>query len=162
LTRSLVASAAALGVAPDLDIFVGVHRAHTHSVAAVALVALVSWLVLRKRSAGALASSIALAAAFGSHLLLDLLGKDTRNPRGLTVLWPFSSDYYVTGWDVFSEVSRRYWLPGEFVVGNLRAVAWELIVLMPVLLLAWAVWSTRTLSRKSPVDGRKSVDLVAR
>jgi inner membrane protein len=147
---SLLAAAAALAVTPDLDILVGAHRAHTHSVAAVAVVGLASWLVLRRRSTHALALSFALAAAFGSHLLLDLLGKDTRNPRGLTALWPFSSDYYVTGWDVFSEVSRRYWLPGEFVVGNLRAVAWELVLLGPVLLVAWAFWSRRTLGRHLP------------
>ena len=143
----LLGAAAAVAVAPDLDILVGVHRAHTHSIAAVAAVGLISWIVLRRRSTDASTLSIALAAAFASHLLLDLLGKDTRAPRGLTVLWPFSSEYYVTGWDVFSEVSRRYWLPREFILGNLGAVLWELVVLTPVLLLAWAIWSKRTLSR---------------
>ncbi len=128
LTIPIVASAAALAVVPDLDILIGAHRAHTHSIAAIAIVGVLAWLVLRKRPADRSLFAVTLAAAYGSHSLLDLLGKDTRIPRGLMVLWPFSSAYYVTGWDIFSEVSRRYWLPGEFIFGNLRAVFWELAV----------------------------------
>ena len=95
------------------------------------------------------------AADDGAHrrlrvpLVLDWLGKDTSPPPGLTVLWPFSRAYYQTGWDVFGEVSRRYWLPREFILGNLWAVAWEVAVLAPLLVIAWAFWSRRTLVRKS-------------
>ena len=131
LTMPIVAAAATLAVVPDLDILIGVHRAHTHSIGAIAVVGVLAWLVVRKRADGSL-FAVTLAAAYGSHSLLDLLGKDTRSPRGLTVLWPFSSAYYVTGCDIFGEVSRRYWLPGEFIFGNLRALLWELAVLVPV------------------------------
>jgi membrane-bound metal-dependent hydrolase YbcI (DUF457 family) len=145
LTKPILVSAAVLAVLPDLDIIAGLHRTHSHSVAAIAVVGLVAWIVLGRRVPDALPLALALAAAFGSHAVLDLLGKDTRDPRGLMVLWPFSSTYYITGWDVFGEVSRRYWLPSEFVFGNLRALAWEMVVLLPVLILAWAFWSKRTL-----------------
>ena len=50
--------------------------------------------------------------------------------------------------DLFGEVSRRYWKPEEFILGNLKALAWELLVLVPVAVLAWAVWSKRTLETK--------------
>ncbi len=56
-----------------------------------------------------------LMAAYGSHLVLDWTGKDTSSPPGLTIAWPFSATYYVSGWNLFGEVSRRYWLPQEFV-----------------------------------------------
>jgi hypothetical protein len=98
---------------------------------------------LLRRNGAALA--VVLAAAFGSHVLLDLLGKDTSVPAGLMVLWPFSPAYYMSGWDLFKEVSRRYWLPSEFIFGNLQALAWEMVLLVPVLLFAWVVWSNRTL-----------------
>ena len=35
----------------------------------------------------------------------------------------------MSGLDIFGEVSRRYWLLNEFILGNLRAVSWELVVL---------------------------------
>ena len=149
LTMPVLAASAALAVVPDLDILVGTHRAHTHSFGAIAAVGAVAWLVLRGRAADAGSWAAVLTAAYGSHALLDLLGRDTRIPRGLTVLWPFSDTYYMSSVSIFGEVSRRYWLPGEFIFGNLRALAWELVVLVPLLLLAWSFWSKRTLKPTS-------------
>ncbi len=145
LTVPVLIAAAAVAVAPDFDILAGSHRTYTHSLGAVAIVGLAAWLILRRHHTDATALAAAIAAAYGSHLVFDLMGKDTRSPAGLTVLWPFSSSYYMTGWDVFKEVSRRYWLPGEFIFGNLSAVAWEIAVLVPLLVLAWIYWSNRTL-----------------
>ena len=145
LTMPILLSSAALAVAPDLDILVGTHRAHTHSVGAIAAVGAIAWLVLRGRVSDAGPSAAVLTAAYASHALLDLLGRDTRIPRGLTLLWPFSDTYYMSSVSIFGEVSRRYWLPGEFILSNLRALTWELVVLLPVLLVAWAFWSKKTL-----------------
>ena len=78
-----------------------------------------------------------MAAAYGTHILLDWLGKDTAPPFGLPALWPFSSRYYISGADLFMEISRRYWKPDEFIVGNLKAVGWEMLVLGPIAALAW-------------------------
>jgi hypothetical protein len=146
LTMPILVASAVLAVTPDLDIIAGLHRVYTHSIAAVAAVGIVSWLVLRRRTADAVPLAAVLTAAYGSHAVLDLLGKDTSAPLGLTVLWPLSSAYYLTGWNVFSEVSRRYWRPEEFIFGNLRALAWEMVVLVPILLAGWSVWSRRTLA----------------
>src|SRR5262245_29838116 len=145
LTPSILAAAAVLAVVPDLDIVAGLHRTHSHSIAAIAAVGVAAWIVLRPRAPDAATLALTLAAAFGSHALLDLLGKDTRDPRGLMLLWPFTSNYYITGLDIFGEVSRRYWLPSEFILGNLRALAWEMTLLVPVLVITWAFWSRRTL-----------------
>ena len=149
LTMPILATSAALAVSPDLDIIAGLHRVYTHSIAAVAVVGIVSWLVLRTRTTEALPLAAVLTAAYASHAVLDLLGKDTSPPLGLTVLWPFSSHYYLTGWNVFTEVSRRYWRPDEFIFGNLRALSHEMLVLLPVLILTWALWSKKTLSHSN-------------
>ena len=69
--------------------------------------------------------------------MLDWLGKDTAPPFGLPALWPFSSRYYISGADLFMEISRRYWKPDEFIIGNLKAGGWELLVLGPIAALAW-------------------------
>jgi inner membrane protein len=146
LTASILIGSVALAVAPDLDLLTGSHRTHTHSIGAVAIAGVVCWLVLRSRSRSA-AASAALTAAYASHLLLDWLSKDTRAPSGIPALWPFTAQYYQSPWTVFSETSRRYWLPEEFLLGNLRALSWEVAVLLPLLVVAWVRWSGRTLKR---------------
>jgi membrane-bound metal-dependent hydrolase YbcI (DUF457 family) len=149
LSPALLAASAVAAMAPDLDLLVGSHRTYTHSVGAVFIVGIVSWLIMQRRAPSALRAAVIVMAAYGSHLLLDWMGKDTSIPPGFTALWPFSSDYYVSGWNVFGEVSRRYWLPYEFIVRNSLALAWELMVIGPAVAVAWVFWSTRTLQTKN-------------
>jgi membrane-bound metal-dependent hydrolase YbcI (DUF457 family) len=147
LTVPVLVGSAALAMAPDLDLLTDSHRTYTHSIGAVAIVGLVCWLICRFRSRGS-APAAALTAAYASHLLLDLLSKDTRAPSGITALWPLTTKYYQSPWTVFAETSRRYWRPEEFVLGNLRTLSWELAVLLPLLIAAWAWWSGRTLKTR--------------
>jgi membrane-bound metal-dependent hydrolase YbcI (DUF457 family) len=158
LSPTLLIAAAAVAVAPDLDLLIGLHRAHTHSVGAVFLVGVTSWLALRGRVTSPIRAATILTAAYASHLVLDWMGKDSSSPPGLTIMWPFAETYYVSGWNLFGEVSRRYWLPEEFVLGNLRALSWELALLLPLLLVAWAHWSSRTLrnEKRTPKNDKAS------
>jgi len=160
LTVGLLAASAAIAVAPDLDILVNAHRTYTHSVGGVALVALAVWLILRTRPAG-VAGAAALTAAYASHLVLDWLSKDTSKPSGLAVLWPFTFNYYKSGLDLFGQISRRYWLPEEFIIGNIKAAMWEIALVGPLLLVAWAVWSKRTLETKNE-EGKTNKARVSR
>jgi membrane-bound metal-dependent hydrolase YbcI (DUF457 family) len=148
LTISLLAAAAVMAVAPDLDILAGSHRTYTHSVGGVAIVGLASWLILRGRSTST-AGAAAVTAAYASHLALDWLSKDTSLPSGLMLLWPFTSRYYKSGLDLFGEISRRYWLPEEFIAGNLKAAAWEIALVGPLLLVAWVLWSAKAVQNDS-------------
>ena len=148
LTLALLGAAAAVAAAPDLDLLVHSHRTYTHSVGAVLLIGLASWLIVRARSTRPLAAAAILMAAYGSHLVLDWSGADTSNPPGLMIAWPLSSAFYVSGWNVFREVSRRYWLIEEFVWGNLLALLRELAVIVPLLLIAWTAWSRRVLTNR--------------
>jgi membrane-bound metal-dependent hydrolase YbcI (DUF457 family) len=149
LPPRVLAACVAVAVAPDLDLFSGTHRVYTHSLGAAALVAAVSWLVARLRGLPAGATAAAITAAYATHPLLDWVSRDTRPPRGLTILWPLSSSYFISGLDWFGEISRRYWLPGEFIWGNIRAAAWEMFLLLPIAVAAWILWSGRTLK---PLD----------
>ena len=145
-TIPLSVACAAIAMAPDLDLLLDIHRMYTHSVAAVAVIGLASWLVLRRHTPLATRFALIIAAAYGSHLLLDWLGKDSSTPPGLMALWPFSARFYISAFDLFGEVSRRYWKPEEFIVGNLQAVGRELAILGPVTALAWYL---RSLNRKT-------------
>ena len=143
VTPALLGAAAAAAVVPDFDLLLGSHRTYTHSIGAVVVVTALSIAVLRKR-AGRITSSLAIGAAYTSHLALDWLGKDSSAPPGLMLLWPFSSRYYLSGVDLFREVSRRYWRPDEFIGGNFVAVGSEVLMLLPLLVVAWVWWSGRT------------------
>ena len=144
LSPGLLLGGAVVAILPDLDILIGSHRTYTHSVGAIVIFGLVSWGILRRGSSNAGIGTAAMMAAYASHLFLDWLGKDTSRPPGLMMLWPFSSTYFLSGFDIFGEVSRRYWRLDEFIFGNLRALGWEMLVLMPVLIAGWMVWSNGT------------------
>lgn len=136
---------AALGVVPDLDVLVeGTHRLYTHSVAAVALVAILAGVSLRAAGSWGLTSrertalAIAAAAAYGSHILLDWLGDDRSVPIGVRALWPFTDAFFQSDLRWFPRIERRYWLP-SFWTDNLHAIGWELLLLSPLAILALAV-----------------------
>jgi hypothetical protein len=136
-----VALFAAVGVSPDLDLLIGAHSTYTHSIGAVLLVSLVTLASLGTRH---WRIALAVGAAWGSHVLLDWLGSDTSPPIGIMALWPFTSGYYQSSLNLFDAISRRYWLPDQFIIGNLRAALKELIVLGP---LAWVASARRSRSR---------------
>ena len=121
-----------LGAAPDLDLLAGTHSTYTHSVGAVALAFVVALLWTRApRLAGA------AAAAWGSHILLDWLGRDTTPPIGIMALWPFTDAYYQSPFFVFMAISRRYWQPG-FLAHNTLAALREVLILLPIAaLVGW-------------------------
>ncbi|RPH64695.1 MAG: metal-dependent hydrolase [Acidobacteria bacterium] len=127
----------ALAVLPDVDLMFGVHRGPTHSLGAVLLVSLAAAGYAWWRRLPVLLVAVSCGLAYASHLVLDWLGKDSRTPRGIMLCWPWSSEYYTSGADLFLEISRRYWLPDEVIWGNLRSIGWELVLLLPLLALAW-------------------------
>jgi hypothetical protein len=126
----------AIAAAPDLDLLIGLHRMYVHSIGATLVVLVVARLTL---GPGQWRLALALAAAWGSHLLLDWLGNDTSAPFGLMALWPFSDAYYQSSFGLFDAVSRRYWLPQEFIWHNLAAAMKEIVIIGPFALAAFGL-----------------------
>jgi inner membrane protein len=132
--RRKLALFATVGVLADIDFILPiVHRGPTHSLAAAALAFGAALAVLRWERRPAMSGRLALAigAAYLTHILFDWLGEDSGPPSGIMALWPFSSDYFVSGLDLFATVERRYWLPG-FWRDNAMAVLREIAILTPV------------------------------
>jgi membrane-bound metal-dependent hydrolase YbcI (DUF457 family) len=140
-------------VIPDVDILLHSHRTYTHSISAAAIAGALAWVVARQRRRAAVNPScagpgstfvaVSVAIAYLTHILLDWLAIDTGAPFGLMALWPFSTRFYLSGADWFFGVSRRYWKPDEFIFGNLKAMAWEMVLLAPIAALAWWMRSKR-------------------
>jgi membrane-bound metal-dependent hydrolase YbcI (DUF457 family) len=130
---------AAAGMAPDLDLLVGLHSRWTHSVGAAVLVFAGAWLLLRGRRGRPAAAALALGLSYGSHVLLDWLATDTSPPIGIMALWPFSSGFYLSPVTLFMGISRKYWLASAWTQ-NAASVAWELLIALP---LSWAALRVR-------------------
>ena len=123
---------AAVAIAPDLDLFLGDHRAISHSIGAAVAAGLIALIATRQPRWAA-----AIALAWGSHVLLDWLSNDTRPPIGVMALWPFDDRYYKAAIEIFPPVSRRY-EQSRFWIYNLRAAVTELLLLLPLtLFLTW-------------------------
>ncbi len=135
---------AAAAVAPDLDLLFGTHSTYTHSLGAVAIVYVAVRLVRPQPHA---VSALAIALAWGTHLLLDWLGTDTTEPVGIMALWPFTTAHYQSTLFVFDAISRLYWIPELFIWANLKAAAKEVLILGPFVLVA------ATLARRSRGSG---------
>lgn len=121
---------AAVGMAADLDLIVGLHSRYTHSVGAVLLVLAAGLLsTVRRRPAG-IALPLAIAASYGSHVLLDWLANDTSPPLGIMALWPFDNGFYLSSLHVFMGISRKYWLAAAWTQ-NLVSITRELLILIP-------------------------------
>ena len=131
-----VAILVAIGIAPDLDLVVNRHSMESHSIGAAVLVASLAawqrWPVASSR----LAIGVAVALAWLSHPILDVLSSDTSAPLGVMALWPFSGAHVYTGWDVFGPISRRYWLDNFWAI-NLTSIAREVAILAPIAAAAW-------------------------
>jgi membrane-bound metal-dependent hydrolase YbcI (DUF457 family) len=132
---------ALVAAAPDLDLVLGsgVHRGPSHSLTAAAIAGAGAW-VLRAERFGRARFALAVAAAYATHTAADWLSADSTPPMGLMALWPLTRDYYVAPAPIFLAVSRRYWLAETWLL-NLRALIREVLILGPLLWIAW--WVTR-------------------
>ena len=131
----------AVAMLPDLDLLVGAHSTYTHSIGAVILATGVALSLTRGRAPWA---AVGVAAAWASHILLDWLGSDTSPPIGVMALWPLTDGFYQSSAFLFDAISRRYWLPQEFIWGNLRAVTKEILILGPIAWIAMRVACRRS------------------
>jgi membrane-bound metal-dependent hydrolase YbcI (DUF457 family) len=141
--------AVVLAAAPDLDLLVhGAHRTATHSVTAMLLVTIVAAAVTGQvtslgasRFGGHARWRVALLCglSYGSHLLLDWLAADNYPPRGIQLLWPFSSRWFISDLDLFRQTARQEFFTAPIIRQNLVAVAQEGLILLPILaVLAYA------------------------
>jgi len=125
---------------PDADLLIPhFHRTASHSLTATALTLIIAIAMTGKvTTRSAWQFGLALAAAHGTHLLLDWLGTDRFPPPGIQVLWPFKDHFYISGFDIFPPVERRLLRPEALAI-NARAATWEALIMAPVAFLAWQV-----------------------
>jgi inner membrane protein len=149
-----MAICAVLAALPDIDLVLpGFHRTSTHSVTAVVIVTIIAAAVTAQVTRWR--TALVCGAAYASHLLLDWLGADQFPPYGIELFWPFSDRWYISGWDVFRQTARLHFFAPEIIRQNLLAVAQEVAILAPVLLVLWLI-RVKTLARLAPELARRN------
>lgn len=161
--------AAAVAVAPDLDLVfehfsIHVHRSASHSIAATLLIFIVTMAVTGKVTGRGRGSTkeerrmmnarverwrwaTTLAFAHLSHIVMDWLGQDPSVPHGLQALWPFSREFYISGIDLFPSTDRRLRTSPTAWQTNLWAIFVEGALMLP--LAALALWWRRRRARST-------------
>ncbi|OFW31267.1 MAG: hypothetical protein A3H97_25020 [Acidobacteria bacterium RIFCSPLOWO2_02_FULL_65_29] len=163
LRQPLTLWAVALAALPDADLLLpGFHRSVTHSVfttLAITILAIAVTGKVTRAGLGARDSDVGwriawgvvlmCAAAHASHIVLDWLGADQSRPAGIRALWPWSDRWYISGWDVFPRTERYRMFSGASIAINLRTLAWELLLMGPIVAaLSW--WRVRQEKPRTP------------
>ncbi len=134
-----IALVVAAACAPDLDLLLRFaafgqrHRAESHSLgAALASGILAAWMARTLRYPRPSGLGVLVALGWASHVLLDLFGSDSQPPLGLMALWPGSDAYFKAPLVLFLDIGRT--LRASTVWQNAVAAAWEVVLLLPMLL----------------------------
>jgi inner membrane protein len=158
---SAAAFCAALAASPDVDlIYMPVHRMMTHSLVAAVLAGVVAAAWLGDGEARARWRLGLLAAvAYGSHILLDWLGADTKLPAGVQILWPFSDTWFISSWSLFRQIDLRGVFRPPIILSNMKSIAFELLVVGPPVLAVF-LWRRYRLTAHRPRRVRLSVPTI--
>lgn len=159
----LLLAAAALALAPDLDVLPGLlmegdprlyHHQASHSLTAAAAVGILGALAGWWWKSSAVWWGLWSGGIYGSHVGLDLLVDDPAPPLGAQVLWPFSDAYVISPVTPFMRFD--YFSPDVGMIGtmlslhNLTTVAFETLLLSPFALLAWYLGRVNAKQEVSP------------
>jgi len=140
--NGLTIACGVLAAAPDLDLlFPGYpHRSITHSVTAVAAVAIVAAAVAAMKGRPAVRVASMCAVAVATHLLLDWMAVDREfAPFGVQLLWPFSDRWFISRWDLFPGTERHDIFSAAAILKNAQSAATELILIAPFAVVFWLV-----------------------
>ena len=139
---SFAVGGALMAALPDADLLVPIHHFHrtaTHSLAATALILIMTAVVTGKvtgRPNWRLATMLATAQL--THLLMDWLGYDRNPPPGIQLFWPISRTYFISGWEWFPPTAREEL--SLYMVGvNAWAAVYETLAVGPFAALAWVL-----------------------
>lgn len=147
---------------PDFDFVFGLavgdanryHHLFTHSFFFVVVAGVVGGALYAKWARASFAKSSAIFVSAGiSHVILDILALDQREPLGCPIWWPFSYDFVISPVLIFSDVSRasdsNVFFQSLFNLHNLKTVLIEIAVLAPLLLVVFLVQKVEIKNKKT-------------
>jgi inner membrane protein len=140
-----------LAIAPDFDFAPGIlmgqpslyHQGISHSLGLASVVSLILALVYGLNRGTVWAEWSWFFLAYASHLVIDLFGRDARPPYGIPLFWPIGAEHYLAPLQIFwgvrhaevTSATTGEWITAILTLQNLRVIAIEVMVLLPVVLL---------------------------
>jgi len=101
---------------PDLDFMIGFlcgepgkfHHGASHSIVLCLAIALICYKFVKNKLRGISKNRILGCCLLSllSHPILDYFSKDTSEPFGVPLLWPFDGEYYISSLPMFPDVRR--------------------------------------------------------
>jgi membrane-bound metal-dependent hydrolase YbcI (DUF457 family) len=127
------------------------HRQVTHTLLFCVVVFAAAVLLLKAfRIAGVWQNSFVLFCCSLSHILLDLLGTDTRPPIGLPFLWPLVGRSFKIPIELFPALKKNTYAE-IFSLRTVWILGYEIVVFGSILLLL-AVYRKRRRGRRDPLE----------
>ena len=140
-----------MAIAPDLDFIPGLvlgqpalyHQGISHSFGCALTVSLaLAWLYGHGGRAF-VGTCVALFLSYSSHLAIDFFAPDGRVPYGQPLLWPIEHSHYISPFAIFwgfhhagsASSSTFQWVTSIFSLHNLGAIAVELAIMSPIIVL---------------------------
>jgi inner membrane protein len=152
-------------LAPDLDVIPGLimgspaqfHAGITHSLSFAALVSLGIAGILRWRGPSFAFVFVLSFISYSTHLVMDMLGPDGRPPFGIPLFWPVSNIYVISPVPLLLGVKHAAtantptseWIQAIFSLYNLAAIAVEVLVTVPFILVAYLLRRRRSKARQN-------------
>lgn len=136
---ALIVAGAGFAIAPDLDlVYPPIHRMMSHSITALILATACAAIVAHRTNQDRPWLLTAVCGlAYASHLALDFVGGDTKEPAGMLLLWPFSDSWFSSSSPVFMPAVLRGFLKPRVLLWNTLSVLRELAILSPFAVGAW-------------------------
>jgi membrane-bound metal-dependent hydrolase YbcI (DUF457 family) len=142
---SLAFIAGVFAIAPDFDfIYPPLHRRMTHSIVAVAVATIwAAFVAHRAKQERPWVIAMVCGVAYASHLALDWLGGDTKQPAGIQLLWPFSDEFFISSWHLFAPTLLGGFFRPQTMAANFLTLIRELAILSPFAAVAWLLYARR-------------------
>lgn len=157
-----------MATAPDLDLIPGIlqgqpilyHSGISHSFGFAVGLSLIMALILKWFGWSFRRTLLMGLIAYSSHLLLDPLGPDGREPYGIPLLWPLSSETFLSPIPLLpgvhhansSSASIAKVVSGVLSLHNVMAIGIEVLLIVPFCFLRPAIDWLRGANRHSKMN----------
>lgn len=157
-----------MAVAPDLDLIPGIlqgqpiryHSGISHSFGFALGISLIMTIILRRFGWSAKRTFIVGLIAYSTHLLLDPLGPDGREPYGIPLLWPLTTQTFLSPVPLLTGVhhansstaSIATVMRGVLSLHNLMAIGVEILLVTPFCFLRPAIERFRTRDQRTETE----------
>jgi|SRR5690606_11516436 len=142
-----------MAVAPDLDILPGLligtpiayHSGITHSLGFALLLSLLAAGLFMLRGQPFWQVFRFALIAYTTHLILDFIGPDGREPFGIPIFWPLLDQHFISPVPLLLGVrhaaetaaSTNEFMDGVLSFHNIAAILWEAVLIVPIIGYGW-------------------------